>query len=86
MSELARLEIDGPAATLSLNRPEARNACSIELLEAAHGVVEGTDAGDDQLLGSRHLVWPGDDLGLQADLGRHVGDRAEVAHPVVEDR
>lgn len=34
--DLALLEVIGPIATLSLNRPESRNALSIELLRAAH--------------------------------------------------
>ncbi|MFG0256564.1 MAG: enoyl-CoA hydratase/isomerase family protein [Phycisphaerales bacterium JB043] len=37
MEDLAQLELDGTVARLTLNRPEARNALSIELLEALHG-------------------------------------------------
>jgi len=41
MSEtLATLVIDGPIATLTLNRPGARNALSIDLLRALHGRVD----------------------------------------------
>lgn len=40
MSELATLNIDGPVATLVLNRAEQRNAMSIELLEALHARVD----------------------------------------------
>lgn len=44
MSELAMLTADGPIATLSLNRPEARNSLSVELLTDLHarvGELEG---------------------------------------------
>jgi enoyl-CoA hydratase/carnithine racemase len=34
MSTLATLDVDGAIATLTLNRPEARNALSVELLDA----------------------------------------------------
>ncbi len=40
MSELATLEIDGPIATLTINRPEQRNAMSVEMLEALHVCVD----------------------------------------------
>ncbi len=36
MSELAGISRDGAVATLTLNRPDARNALSIDLLEALH--------------------------------------------------
>lgn len=36
MTEHATLRVDGPAALLTLNRPEQRNALSIELLDALH--------------------------------------------------
>jgi len=40
MSELATLEIDGTIATVTINRPEQRNAMSIEMLEALHACVD----------------------------------------------
>lgn len=40
MSELATLEINGPVATVTINRPEQRNAMSIEMLEALHACVD----------------------------------------------
>ena len=40
MSELARLDIDGAIATLTINRPEQRNAMSVEMLEAMHACVD----------------------------------------------
>lgn len=36
MTDLALLSIEGPVATLSLNRPDARNALSTDLLAALH--------------------------------------------------
>lgn len=39
MSELARLEIADGTARLTLNRPEARNALSLELIEAARAAL-----------------------------------------------
>lgn len=36
MTDLAPLTIDGPIATLTLNRPEAHNAMSIDLLTSLH--------------------------------------------------
>ncbi|MCU0688833.1 MAG: enoyl-CoA hydratase/isomerase family protein [Phycisphaerales bacterium] len=41
---LATLAIDGPLATLTLNRPEARNALSVELLAALHDRVDELQA------------------------------------------
>jgi enoyl-CoA hydratase/carnithine racemase len=38
--ELCRLELDAPMATISLNRPEARNALDLGLLEALIGRLE----------------------------------------------
>jgi methylglutaconyl-CoA hydratase len=40
MPELALLSISGPIATLTLNRPEARNSLSVELLEAMRSRLE----------------------------------------------
>lgn len=40
MPELAILTASGPIARLTINRPDARNALSLELLEALHGAVE----------------------------------------------
>jgi enoyl-CoA hydratase/carnithine racemase len=49
--ELALLEIDGPIARLTLNRPDARNALSIPLLEALHARVDELAARDDDKAG-----------------------------------
>ncbi|USN97871.1 MAG: enoyl-CoA hydratase/isomerase family protein [Phycisphaeraceae bacterium] len=40
MTDLAKLNIDGPVATLAFNRAEQRNALSIELLDALHVKVD----------------------------------------------
>ena len=40
MSTLATLDIDGRTARLTLNRPDARNALSIDLLQALHARVD----------------------------------------------
>ncbi len=40
MNELALLDVQGRVARLTLNRPEKRNALSIDLLEALHGRVD----------------------------------------------
>lgn len=40
MSELARLESDGPITTLILNRPDRHNALSIDLLGALHARLD----------------------------------------------
>lgn len=40
MTDLATLAISGPIARLSLNRPDARNALSLELLAALHEKVD----------------------------------------------
>jgi enoyl-CoA hydratase/carnithine racemase len=47
MTDLARLALDGRTATLSLNRPDARNALSIDLLAALHARVDELAARDD---------------------------------------
>jgi len=40
MPDLATLTFEGPAATLSLNRPDARNALSFDLLAAMHARLD----------------------------------------------
>lgn len=47
MSELTLLTFVGPVATMSFNRPESRNAMSIDLLGAAHAAVDGVARRDD---------------------------------------
>lgn len=40
MTDFATLDINGPTATLTINRPDARNALSLELLEALHARMD----------------------------------------------
>src|SRR5438067_7651810 len=40
MPDLAQLSVQGRIATLTLNRPDARNALSIELLRALHAKLD----------------------------------------------
>ncbi len=40
MNDAATLEHNGPIATLTINRPEARNAMSLELLDAMHTIMD----------------------------------------------
>ncbi|MEM1071308.1 MAG: enoyl-CoA hydratase/isomerase family protein [Planctomycetota bacterium] len=44
MADLASLTFDGPVATLTLRRPEARNALSLELLGSVHERLDELDA------------------------------------------
>jgi methylglutaconyl-CoA hydratase len=47
VTDLAPLITDGRIATLTLNRPEARNSLSLELLAALHARVDALTARDD---------------------------------------
>jgi enoyl-CoA hydratase/carnithine racemase len=49
MPDLALLDIAGPVATLSLNRPEKRNALSLDLLSALHARADELAARTDVL-------------------------------------
>ena len=50
MSELATLNIDGRIATLVMNRSEARNSMSLDLLEAMHAHVDALKDSDCSVL------------------------------------
>ena len=50
MSELAQLTIDGRVATLVMNRGEARNSMSLDMLEAMHGHVDSLKGSDCSVL------------------------------------
>lgn len=43
-TDLARLSVEGRIATLTLNRPDARNALSIDLLGALHAQMDAIEA------------------------------------------
>ncbi len=45
MTDLAPLTIQGPVATLTLNRPDARNAMSLDLLAALHERMDELESG-----------------------------------------
>jgi enoyl-CoA hydratase/carnithine racemase len=47
MSDLALLDVDGPIATLTMNRPDKRNALSLDLLEALRAHVADLSERDD---------------------------------------
>jgi len=47
MSEQARLAVDGPVATLKLNRPAQHNALSVELLDGLHACIDQLEARED---------------------------------------
>ncbi len=55
MSEMARLDVDGRVATLTLNRPEQHNALCVELLGALHARMDEVE----RLDGVRVLVITG---------------------------
>jgi len=50
MSEPVILEIEGLIATLTINRPEARNAMSIEILDGMHKAVDEVASSDASVL------------------------------------
>lgn len=47
MSETILLAVDGPTATLTLNRPDVRNAINLRMVEELHAVLEGLERRDD---------------------------------------
>jgi enoyl-CoA hydratase/carnithine racemase len=50
MSERIRVEVDGPIKTVTLTRPEKRNAMDTAMLDALHDVFTETPAPTDRLL------------------------------------
>ncbi len=45
MTDFATLDIAGPIATLTMNRPDARNAMSLPLLDAMHAILDDLPSG-----------------------------------------
>jgi len=77
--DLARLELDGPIGRLTLNRPEQRNALSIELISAVRGRVAELAAMRDE--GPKVVVVEGAGKAFCAgmDLKAVLGDSAGAA-------
>ncbi len=70
INELAQLSVAGKVATLTLNRPEARNALSLDLLAALHARVDEVAASKAQVLvvtGAGKAFCAGMDLKLVLD-------------------
>lgn len=76
MTDLATLTIDGPVATLTMNRPDARNAMSLPLLDALHARLDELPVSIDE--GPHVLVLTGAGKSFCAgmDLKSVLGDEA----------
>jgi methylglutaconyl-CoA hydratase len=79
MAALALLQFSGPIATLTLNRPEARNALSIELLGAMHDCLDDVQDRDDVVVllvtGAGRAFCAGMDLkAVTSDEGLKAGE------------
>ena len=76
MNDLATLVVDGAVATLSMNRPEARNAMSLPLLEALHARLDELPTASNG--GPHVLVLTGEGKAFCAgmDLKSVLGDEA----------
>ena len=72
MTDLATLAIDGPVATLTMNRPEARNAMSLPLLDALHARLDELPEGPHVLV----LTGAGKSFCAGMDLKSVLGDEA----------
>ena len=75
--ETIRYEVDGPVATVTLNRPEAANAQSSQLIDELDGALDLADADD----GVRVVVLAGEGKHFSAghDLKELMGDETEWA-------
>jgi enoyl-CoA hydratase/carnithine racemase len=75
MSALVETSVDGHVAVCRLNRPEARNALSPELMEALAGAVAGFDADPEVrcivIAGSDEAFAAGADIGALAEREFH---------------
>jgi enoyl-CoA hydratase/carnithine racemase len=72
MTDPATLEIDGAVATLTMNRPEARNAMSLPLLEALHARLDEMPKGPHVLV----LAGAGRSFCAGMDLKSVLGDES----------
>ena len=81
MTNLVTTSVEDHVALCKLNRPEARNALSPELMEALAGAVEGFDADPDVrcivIAGSDEVFAAGADIGALAEREFHEA----VFHP-----
>lgn len=79
MDELVQLQVAGPIATMTFNRPEVRNALSPALVEQAHAQLDAVAARDDVrvlvITGAGKAFCAGMDLKSivgQAEVGRRL--------------
>lgn len=70
MTDHATLNITGPIATLTMNRPDARNAMSLPLLDAMHEALDSLPAGPHVLV----LTGAGKSFCAGMDLKSVLGD------------
>jgi enoyl-CoA hydratase/carnithine racemase len=76
--KLAQLQIDGPIATVTLNRPERRNALSLDLMNELIACLRGLprEVRAVILAGAGKVFCSGHDLGEMT--GRHVNEYREI--------
>lgn len=72
MTDHATLDIAGPIATLTMNRPDARNAMSLPLLDAMHTALDSLPAGPHVLV----LAGAGKSFCAGMDLKSVLGDES----------
>ncbi len=72
MTNLATLDIAGPIATLTMNRPDARNAMSLPLLDALHAGLDALPDGPHVLV----LTGAGKSFCAGMDLKSVLGDES----------
>ena len=62
-----------------------RTSREAELVEAAHRLAEGADAGQHQLVGLARRLWRVDHRAGGAQMFERVEHRAQVAHAIADD-
>ena len=75
MSELVTLTFEGPAATITLNRPDKRNALSLELINAVHASLDELEQCDARIA---VLAGAGKSFCAGMDLQGVLNDAAEM--------